>query len=305
MKISVIIPTRDRGPVLAECLRGYAAQAYGGSFEILVIDDGSADEALESLVMAACPSPIEARFLRQPQKGPAAARNLGIREASGDILLFTGDDMLPEKGLLAAHAAFHASRPEAGAAMLGKASWDPRVRPSPFALWLENGGPQFGFGRFSPGESVEAFWTANLSVKRSFLLENGVFDEDFIYAAGEDVELGLRLRAKGLKIIYDPAASVRHFHRVDFASYCRRQEMAGRAHRLLAEKHPGTDQPATSAPYWKRILSSASPLLRPLVNLADLAGVRLDPRWYDLVLSYYFARGLRTPGQGPRSVTSG
>ncbi|MDD2805455.1 MAG: glycosyltransferase [Elusimicrobiales bacterium] len=289
MKISVIIPTRDRQEVLAECLRGYAAQDYGGEFELLVVDDGSAAGAQAEKAPAGLP----VKYLRQPARGPAAARNLGIREATGDLLLFTGDDMLPEKGLLAAHAAFHAARPGSETAMLGRAAWDPRVRPSPFARWLEAGGPQFGFGKFSPGQRVSAFWTANLSVKKSFLLSHGVFDEDFAHAAGEDVELGTRLQAAGLEIIYNPEASVRHFHRVTFAAYCRRQELAGRAHALFLSKHPEQAGPAAAAaPPWKALMASASPALRYLIDLSDRAGIELDPRWYDLVLSYYFRRGL-------------
>lgn len=288
MLLSVVIPARGRPALLAECLRGYAEQDYRGPFELLVVDDGSA----EPLDKVPAPAGLAVRRLRQPPRGPAAARNLGIREAAGEVLLFTGDDMLPEKGLLSAHAAFHAARPAASAAMLGFAAWDPRVRPSPFARWLENGGPQFGFGRFAPGAKVRAFWTANLSVKKNFLLEHGVFDEDFAAPAGEDVELGFRLQEKGLEITYEPAAAVRHFHRVTFSSYCRRQELAGGAHRLFLQKHPGKgEEPAAPARRWKALLSSCSPALRPLIGLADRAGVRLDPRWYDLVLSYYFRRG--------------
>lgn len=290
MKISVIIPTRNRPALLAECLRGYAEQDYVGELELLVVDDGSAPGAAP----VQAPAGLDVKFLSQPPRGPAAARNLGIREAAGDLLLFTGDDMLPEKGLLAAHAAFHSARTGSGSAMLGRAAWDPRVRPSPFARWLEAGGPQFGFGKFSPGQRVTAFWTANLSVKKSFLLAHGVFDEDFAYAAGEDVELGVRLQAAGLEIIYNPEASVRHFHRVTFSAYCRRQELSGRSHALFLRKHPAQAAPEPApAPLWKALLSSASPALRHLINLADLAGTQLDPRWYDLVLSYYFRRGLQ------------
>lgn len=294
MTLSVIIPTRNRKTTLAECLSCYSRQDFKGSFELLVIDDGSTDGTSEAAAKAACPGhPV--KYFWQEGKGPAAARNLGIREAAGDILLFTGDDMLPEKNLLSEHAAFHSARPEAGAAMLGLAAWDPLVRPSPFAHWLENGGPQFGFGKFYAGEKVTAFWTSNISVKRSFLEENGFFDEDFKYPAGEDVELGLRLRKKGLEITYNPKAAVRHFHRVTFSAYCRRQEMAGRALRLLEQKHPEAVQVASPGlPLWKKFISAAAPLLKPLINTADAAGIPLDPRWYDIVLSYYLARGKRS-----------
>lgn len=292
MRISVIIPTRDRKDVLLECLSGFARQDFTEPFELVVIDDGSDDGTSDAVVKAGGPGGGSLKYFRQEKKGPAAARNLGIMRATGDILLFTGDDMLPEKNLLSEHAAFHAARPESGAAMLGTAAWDPRIRPSPFAVWLENGGPQFGFGRFTPGEAVDAFWTANLSVKKAFLLQNGLFDEDFQYAAGEDVELGMRLRKKGLEIIYNPKASVRHLHRVTFLSYCRRQEIAGGAHCLFERKHPQTAPPQVPRmPFWKKFIFAFAPVLKWLIAPLDLLRVRLDPRWYDIVLSYYFEKG--------------
>jgi GT2 family glycosyltransferase len=141
---------------------------------------------------------------------------------------------------------------------------------------------------------VDAFWTANLSVKKAFLLENGIFDEDFRQAAGEDVELGMRLKKKGFEITYNPKAAVKHFHRVTFLSYCRRQKMAGRARRLIEKKHPEAEQPRLPAmPFWKKAVLKFSPALKYLFTLIDFLGVPIDPRWYDLVLSYYCEKGFR------------
>lgn len=292
--ISIIIPTHNRKNVLLECLAAFAGQDFNGTFEVVLVDDGSDDGTRETVLKDACRLRLKLSYFWQENKGPAAARNLGTNNSAGDLLIFTGDDMIPERDLLKEHAAFHAAHPEESAAMLGLAAWDPRIHPSPFALWLENGGPQFGFGKFSPGEKVGAFWTANISVKKTFLTKNGIFDEDFKYPAGEDVELGMRLKKKGLEITYNPKAVVRHFHRISFSSYCRRQELAGSALGLLEEKHPESAQaPGRNLPFWKRLISAAAPILKPFIGIADAAGIPLDPRWYDIVLSYYFARGRR------------
>lgn len=294
MRISVIIPTRNRLEILTECLDSFKAQECRAQLEFIVADDGSDDGTGEAVAKMAVNWPA-LKYLRQEKKGPAAARNLGLRSASGDIVLFTGDDMLPEPGMLEAHAAYHSNNPEDNAAMLGRAYWDPRIDPSPFAKWLENGGPQFGYSNLEPGRLVKAFWTANISLKRSFLERYGGFDEDFRYAAAEDIELGIRLTGKGLLITYKPESAVRHLHRITFRSFCRRQELAGRSIALLERKHPGEAAPQNEKlPFWKTALLNLAPVLKHLITAADSAGIAFDPRWYDLVLSYYSKKGRRS-----------
>lgn len=289
-KLSVVIPTFNRKPALMECLAAFRAQQCSGEAELLVVDDGSTDGTAEA-VAGLERGPVPIKYLRQENRGPAAARNLGIRNAAGGVVLFTGDDMIPAPGMLQAHLDFHLSRPDENIAMLGLVSWHERIAVSPFMHWLENGGPQFGFSRFRQGEAVPVFWTANLSLKKDFLLGHGLFDEDFRHAAGEDVELGLRLKAAGLTVIYAPQAVCGHLHRTGFIDYCSRQEKAGAAEYLMLKKH-GVE-PAAQLPAWKRCIAAFSPVLKYPVDLADKAGIGLDPRLYDLILGYYSRRGFR------------
>jgi Glycosyl transferase family 2 len=81
--VSVIIPARNAAPRLQDTLASVLAQKYP-AIEIIVVDDGSNDE-IGAAVRAL---PVEVRFLKQAHRGPAAARNRGIRECSGDLITF-------------------------------------------------------------------------------------------------------------------------------------------------------------------------------------------------------------------------
>ncbi|HEX2128485.1 MAG TPA: glycosyltransferase family 2 protein, partial [Solirubrobacterales bacterium] len=86
MTPSVVIPTRDRPTALRGCLVALAAQDAGG-LDVVVVDDGSRDRhALDAVVADALP---DARVVRTPGRGPAAARNLGARAAEAEVVLFT------------------------------------------------------------------------------------------------------------------------------------------------------------------------------------------------------------------------
>src|SRR5580704_13436050 len=91
---SVVIPTRNRVDRLRSCLGALAAQNYPREkFEVIVVDDGGAQEI--EPIERALRDRVEIRVVRQPQTGPAAARNRGVSLARGEFLAFTDDDCTP------------------------------------------------------------------------------------------------------------------------------------------------------------------------------------------------------------------
>lgn len=92
--VSVIIPTYNRIATIAQAVDSVLAQSYP-DIEIIIADDGSTDGTCESL--AAYGGRI--RIVKQPNRGPSAARNLGVRVSSGDVLAFLDSDdlWLPDK----------------------------------------------------------------------------------------------------------------------------------------------------------------------------------------------------------------
>jgi GT2 family glycosyltransferase len=209
-------------------------------FEVIVVDDGSADDTV-SMVGQFNPS-FGLRVLSAKHAGANAARNLGIQAAQGNVILITGDDMIPEPSFLEAHATFHERHPSELDAMLGFIDWSPEITVTPFMKFIVSpeGGQQFSFHEVREGKAdFRLFYTSNLSLKRDLLFKQPVlFDQDFIYPAYDDVELGYRLSAQGLRLHYNAMAVTSHHHEITLAGFVQRQRKAGHMAVVLARKHP-------------------------------------------------------------------
>lgn len=299
MKLSVMVPTYNRRTSLAKCLDALQRQqGVEENFEVVVVDDGSDDGTPEMISARPQAAGFETRFFRIDHGGPAAVRNEGIRRARGELLLFIGDDIIAEPRLLAEHLKWHRDHPEPATAVFGFVTWSSELRVTPFMRWLERGGPGFRYFQFSHGRPVDVLWTCNISFKLDFLIANdGFFDEEFRFAAMEDIELGHRLAGKDLKILYNKDAAGRHYHPTDIDSYAVRQFRVGQSTRLYWEKHPSQRRPLPEMPRWKRLLLLSAPLMKLAVSILDKAGVALDPRFYDLVLFYYYKKGYDAGGR--------
>ena len=237
--ISVVIPTHNRMAVLTRCLEALTLQTtLPDLFDVVLVDDGSKDGTEEVVSKWQKSSNIRINYFYQQARGPASARNLGVREASRSIVLFLGDDILPATNLLEEHIKVHELHPDDSVAVLGFVTWSPEIKVTHFMRWLENGGPQFGYRTIQDPANVPwtFLYTANISFKRDFLLKNGLFDEDFPYAAYEDIELGHRLAQKGMRIVYNPKAIGHHFHPTGLRQALGRMEKVGYSYGLYRSK---------------------------------------------------------------------
>ena len=107
MKASIIIPTRNRRKVLERTLKYLFLQDYPqDQYEIIVIDDGSTDGTHK--MVKAQESPCRLVCLRhEERKGPAVARNRGIREARGEVVIFIDDDIFCPPQFIREHVKYH------------------------------------------------------------------------------------------------------------------------------------------------------------------------------------------------------
>ena len=207
--ISVIIPTYNRASVLKKCLKALSKQSIpANTYEVIVSDDGSEDDTKKVSEEALADTACFINYLWQPNKGANAARNNAIHAARGSILLFINDDTIAIPSMLEEHLRTHKKYPEENISVLGRMTVSPEVPYSIFAkLHLD---ANYGLWKGMVELDWLAFYTCNVSVKKSFLLKHGLFEESIRYH--EDVELSERLSHFGLKIIYNPEALGYHDH---------------------------------------------------------------------------------------------
>ena len=265
MKLSVIIPTHNRADILKTCLEKLISQ-QGVDFEVIVVDDGSTDgtgrvvsdflttdmspsrkrgssDILDSRprgndIMGGNTRPkferANFKYVRQSASHQAIARNRGVKMATGDIIVFIGDDIFVEPDFLMKHHDRHVEYPDENIVVLGYTTWDPSVGINPYMRFLESSGWQFGYrflhpkfiGRMDP---YKFFYTSNISLKKSFF-EKEKFNEDFVFYGWEDIELGYRLWKKhDMKIYYEPQAIAYHHHHIPESGLAEKMRNVGKS----------------------------------------------------------------------------
>ncbi len=114
------------------------------------------------------------------------------------------------------------------------------------------------------------FYTSNVSLARSLLLEAGLFDTNFPHAAWEDIEVAYRLIATGMRIVYRPEAVTRHHHDITFDCFRGRQQKAAEAAAIVYRKHPELAA-VLGVPRARQLSSVAAPWERAMESWARLA----------------------------------
>ncbi|MGE3907851.1 MAG: glycosyltransferase family 2 protein [Chloroflexota bacterium] len=223
--LSIVVPTYNRCSGVERLLRALAEQTYpADQFEVVVVNDGSTD-GTEALLRQ-IETPYRLQVLHQTNAGPAAARNLGVQQASARLIVFLDDDVVPSPNLLEAHAAAQGDADDL--VIVGPMSPPVNWRRSVWVRWeerqLQKQYDAMVQGRY--GCTPRQFYTGNASVPRRLLLAAGGFDDRFKRA--EDVELAFRMWSLGARFQYEPAADVLHYASRSFASWARTPYQYGR-----------------------------------------------------------------------------
>jgi glycosyltransferase involved in cell wall biosynthesis len=211
---SIVVPTHDRPRALHGCLTAISQLAYCPTrYEIVVVDDGSR-QSLEPTVTRWI-GRVNVTLLRQPNAGPAAARNTGAAVARGRWLAFTDDDCRPDPSWLDAVARDLVAHPDCAVGGSTENGLPRNLLATASQLLL-----QFLYLHFNPDPRDAVFLASNnLTVPRERFLELGGFDTSFPLAAAEDRELCDRWRWRKGRIVYAPQAIVRHFHDLTLRSF--------------------------------------------------------------------------------------
>jgi hypothetical protein len=211
MKMSVVIPVHNGGVDLRLCLQAIHDSVRKAD-EVIVVDDGSTDDALACAEAFA----FKVVHLPGPPHGPAYTRNRGAKKASGDVIVFVDADVVVHPDTLGSFEQVFREEPGA-VAVFG--SYDDRPaklgRVSRFKNLLHHYVHQQG------EQEAETFWAGCGAVRREQFLAIAGFSESYGRPSIEDIELGVRLREAGHRVLLRPEIQCTHLKRWTLCSLVR------------------------------------------------------------------------------------
>ena len=280
MYISVVIPTYNRLPILQKCLAALENQELTddkvNGYEVVLVDDGSSDRTLAWIAENRAKLP-HVKVYEQNHLGAAAARNLGVMSAVGETIIFIDSDLVVTDSFLQSHADalvkgerdLKSDRLFTYGAVINTNNFeDPTAEPYKITDF-----------------SAAYFATGNVAIKREWLEQAGLFDTGFQLYGWEDLELGVRLKKLGLKLIKCPEAVGYHWHPAfdleQIPGAIEREIQRGKMGVLFYQKHPTFDV---------RMMIQMTLLHRILWGILS-AGGRLNERSLKQVMQWLIDRG--------------
>ncbi|HEX5505872.1 MAG TPA: glycosyltransferase [Thermomicrobiales bacterium] len=229
--MSVVIATRDRPDQLDACLRALLAVEHP-AYEVVVVDNAPRTDGTRALLDRAYAGEPRLRYAREDRPGLSWARNRGIREARGEVIAFTDDDVVVDRHWLAGLAVGFASAEDV-ACVTGLVL--PLELETPAQVWFEEFGGfgkgcarrVFDLGAHRPADPLYPYAAGrfgsgnNMAFRAAALRALGGFDPALGAGAlvgGEDLDIFYRLIAGGQRLVYEPAALVHHAHRREYAA---------------------------------------------------------------------------------------
>lgn len=187
LKASVIIPTSNRAHILKDCLT-YLSRQTTKDYEIIVIDDASQDET-PLLISAFSIQHSALRYIRLNKRvGPYVARNIGIKEARGEVIIFLDSDVIVHTRFVQDHIQIHDRK--ANIYVQGMVKHIRSIRQVNFRFYYPN------------ALCIGTFITQNVSVRKEWIDRVGGFEAFGSKIGYKDVDMGLRLRQIGIRGVH-------------------------------------------------------------------------------------------------------
>ncbi len=225
-KLSVIIPAHNQCQVLKKVLAGLERQTCSHyAFEAVIVDDGSVDNTAQFLHEFCLKSQLNLKVVKGKGEGAGATRNLGLKNASGEYILFLDGDTIPSDDLIMDHLNHHKYFNHDDVVVMGTFDMDPELINEEQARVVQK---DF---QFNENGLVELNWyqyrTPNTSFKKDLIEKINGFNID-LYPA-EDTELAYRLAKLGVRFFFDERIKSLHHHPMDLNGYLNRGTVYGQA----------------------------------------------------------------------------
>ncbi len=228
--VSVVIAVYNSEMSIAKCLQSLAEMTHP-HYEVIVVDDGSTDRT-----RLVCNSFPWIRLLSVQNGGPSRARNIGVGKARGKYIAFTDGDCIVDPEWLG-----QLERPFGDPQVAGVGG--DQISPddeSEKGRIIQEFMKTIGFitdyvKNVSVITQTDHNPTCNVMYRRSVLDETGGFDEDLW--PGEDVDLDLRIRRQGHRLLYNPSAVVKHYRPNSYRAYARMMRRYGSAQAYLVRRY--------------------------------------------------------------------
>lgn len=209
---SVIIPVYNNAEIVKRAIGAFQGQTVPfKDFEVILVDDVSTDN-LEKVIADYLKSSNIIYMRNSRSLGAGGSRNRGLEVASGEIIIFSDSDTIPESHFIEEHLKSHREWPQQNYVVIGRVADPPDMKITPL-MRLGN-----VTETWDVMDSLEwdmddwvQFRTTNVSIKQGFL--DIRFDEEMFHLSGiEDTEFGYRLYLKGMKVVYNNKALSWHYH---------------------------------------------------------------------------------------------
>jgi glycosyltransferase involved in cell wall biosynthesis len=200
IKVSVVIPTYKRPALLLKCISQLAQQTfYKNEYEVIVVTDGIDFNTVTELTefIQQHPSVNLSCYNLNQKKGPAAARNKGVENAKGELVLFTDDDCLPQQDWITSYWNAYDALNKQAAAFTGKTIVPYAAKPTDYEKNIAN------------LETAE-FITANCAIVKKVFEKLGGFNENFPIAWREDSDMHFKLIKNNIPVFPVKDAVVIH-----------------------------------------------------------------------------------------------
>jgi GT2 family glycosyltransferase/glycosyltransferase involved in cell wall biosynthesis len=215
-RASIVVPVYNHFHHTRTCLQALAACTDAAPFEVIVVDDGSSDETQERL------QSLEGlRYVRNPRNlGFIGACNAGAAQARGEFLIFLNNDTAAQPGWIDALLRTFDEHERVGLAGAKLVYPDGRLQEAGGIVFSDASG--WNYGRFDdPADprynyvrEVDYCSGAAIAIRKPLFDGFGGFDSHYAPAYYEDTDLAMKVRAAGLRVLYQPASTVVHFEGV-------------------------------------------------------------------------------------------